>query len=273
MATLLVILIPFCFLIPAVRNVFFIHVPNMPSFGKWKVIDIYRYFKYREWELFTGFGLHIWVGLFGKGKTISMVQYAYGLAKRYPKLNIYTNINLYGFPNPERIQPLVSYMDIVNAPGDSIFLLDEISTLFQSRSWANFPMPLLSQLLQVRKNKKMILATAQRFAHVDKLIRDVTYSVIDCNCHFKRYNTCKWYLAEDWENKNVMNIPIPYGYSAFVQTDAIRSLYDTEQIIGNAQKDDFLSQEEILTRQAGGSTVVTVMAEQKPKKKLGFGRA
>lgn len=273
MIFLVLLLLAFSLLVPLVRQFLFVHLPNLPSLSKWLVIDIYRYFKYREWEIFNGFGLHIWVGLFGKGKTISMVEYAYRLAKQYPRLNIYTNINLYGFPNPERIKPLVSYMDIVNAPGDSIFILDEISTLFQSRSWANFPMPLLSQLLQVRKNKKMILATAQRFSHVDKLIRDVTYSVIDCNCYFKRYNTCNWYLAEDWENKNVMNIPVPYGFSAFVQTDKIRSLYDTEQIIGNTQKDDFLSQEEILNRQAGGSTVIAITAEKKPKKKLGFGRA
>lgn len=237
----------------------------MPKLGYWKVIDIYRYFRYKEWKNFTGFGLHIYVGLFGKGKTISMVHQAYGIAKRYPQVKIYTNIKLLNFPKHTEIIQLTNYNQIINAPGNSVFLIDEISTLFQSRSWANFPMPLLSQLLQVRKNRKMILGTAQRFTHVDKLIRDVTYSVIDCNCHFKRFNTTTWYLAEDWENKNVMNIPTPYEYGAFVQSDKLRNQYDTYELIDNFKKDGFLSSEEIINRQGSN---VTIFSGEAPKKKI-----
>lgn len=250
-------------LIPMFRRFLFNYVPLIPSFSKWKLVDIYRYFKNKEWLIFQGFGLHIFVGLFGKGKTISMVQLAYKYACRYPHITIYSNIKLVDFPNPERIHRLSNYNQIIDAPPDSLFLIDEISTLFQSRSWANFPMPLLSQLLQVRKNKKMIIATAQRFSHVDKLIRDVTYSVIDCNCLFKRWNFCKWYIAEDWEEKNVMNIPVPYQHSTFIQTDKIRNLYDTYEIIDNKRKDDFLTSEEILVRQGGASTVVVGMSQPK----------
>ncbi|WP_417202841.1 zonular occludens toxin domain-containing protein [Acetoanaerobium sticklandii] len=259
----LIYLIPLFLIVPIVRRFLFSYLPLVPSFTKWKIIDIYRYIKYKQWLLFDGFGLHIFVGLFGKGKTISMVQLAYSYACRYPHLNIYTNIDLKDFPNPERITRLVNYNQIIDSPPDSLFVIDEISTLFQSRSWANFPMPLLSQLLQVRKNKKMIIATAQRFSHVDKLIRDVTYSVIDCNCIFKRWNFCTWYIAEDWEDKNPMSIPVPYNRSTFIQTDKLRNLYDTYEIISNKNKEDFLTSEEILTRQAGSSTVVVGMNQPK----------
>lgn len=258
-------LLLFLFMIPLVRRVIFNYFPLLPSFTKWKAIDIYRYFKNKEWLVFDGFGLHVFVGLFGKGKTISMVQLAHSYAKRFPHINIYTNIDLKNFPNPERIFRLTNYNQIIDAPADTLFVIDEISTLFQSRSWANFPMPLLSQLLQVRKNKKMIIATAQRFAHVDKLIRDVTYSVIDCNCIMKRWNFTKWYIAEDWEEKNVMNIPIPYHRATFIQTDKIRNLYDTYEIIDNKRKEDFLTSEEIITRQASGGGSVVVGVETKKK--------
>lgn len=256
--------------VPFFRQLVFTHLPKMPKLLFYLVKDAYKYLRYQEWKIYKGFGLHIWVGLFGKGKTVAMIASAYAQAVKYPHINIYSNIDLKGFPNPERVHRLTNYMQIVDSPGDSLYLIDEISTLFQSRSWANFPMPLLSQLLQVRKNKKMIYATAQRFTHVDKLIRDVTYSVIDANCIMSRYDTCKWYIAEDWENKNVMNIPVPYAYTTFVQTDFIRNLFDTYEIVGNVQKDAFLTQEEILTRQAGGSNVTVINADKKPlKRKMG----
>lgn len=258
-------LIFFVFLIPAVRRIFFLYLPLLPKFGYWKAIDIYRYYKNKEWTIFEGFGLHIFIGLFGKGKTISMVETAYNIAKRYPQVKIYSNIKLMGFPEHTEIIRLINYHQIIESPGDSLFLIDEISTLFQSRNWSNFPMPLLSQLLQVRKNKKMILATAQRFAHVDKLIRDVTYSVIDCDCRSKRWNFCSWYIAEDWEAKNPMVIPQPYDVTSFVQSDKLRSMYDTYELIDNLKKDEFLTSEEILTRQAGTSQTIAVLNEKKKK--------
>jgi hypothetical protein len=263
---MILVLLGFILLIGPIRRFFFMYLPLFPKFCFVKIIDIYNYYKNKEWLNFEGFGLHIFVGLFGKGKTISMVNQAYLIAKRYPQVTIYTNILLQNFPAHTKIVRLTNYNQIIDAPGDSLFLIDEISTLFQSRNWANFPMPLLSQLLQVRKNRKMILATAQRFSHVDKLIRDVTYSVIDCDCKWKRWNFGRWYIAEDWENKNVMNIPVPYDYSTFIQTDFIRNLYDTYELIDNMKKQDFLSSEEILTRQASGSSTVVAIAEQ-PKKK------
>lgn len=253
--------------IPAVRQALFIHLPKMPKLSYYVVKDFYYYIKNKEWKVYKGFGLHIWVGLFGKGKTVAMIAEAYGQACKYPHINIYSNIDLKGFPNPERIHRLTNYHQIIDAPGDTLFIIDEIAILFQSRSWSNFPMPLLTQLLQVRKNKKMIYGTAQRFAHVDKLIRDVTYSVIDANCILSRYDTCKWYIADEWEAKNPMNIPVPYNYTTFVQTDFIRNLYDTYEIVGNVEKDAFLTQEEILTRQAGGSTVTVINTEKKPLKR------
>lgn len=252
--------------IPVIRRIVFDYFPLIPSFIYWKVIDVYRYFKNKEWKIFDGFGLHIFVGLFGKGKTISMVERAYRIAKKYPYVNIYTNIELKNFPVPQRIYKLTSYKQIIDAPGDSLFVIDEISTLFQSRNWSSFPMPLLSQLLQVRKKKKMILATAQLFEHVDKLIRDVTFSVIDCNNYFSRWQFATTYLAFDWERANVMQPAKPVAYHCFIQTDKIRASYDTYEMIDNLKKEKFLSSEEILTRQASNES--SIVAVEKPKKRL-----
>lgn len=135
-------------------------------------LDFYEYIRYRKWNQWNGFGLNIYVGMFGKGKTLSATKYVIANAKRY-NLNVLSNIKLNGI---EYI-PLTNWQQIVDCPGNTIILIDEISTVFNARNWKDFNINLLFQLLQCRKNKKEIIATAQRFAHVDKLLRDITYNL------------------------------------------------------------------------------------------------
>lgn len=236
---------------------------KLPHFAVVKSIDLYFYIKEKRWRIWDGFGLHIYLGLFGKGKTISMVERAYRLAKRYPYLNIYTNINLYNFPDMDRIHKLESYQQIIDAPGDSLFIIDEISTIFSSRKWADFPPALMGQLLQTRKRKKMILATAQRFSHVDKLIRDITFTVIDCSTVLGRWTFLKFYDPVDWENQNAMNPAVFQSRYNFIQTNKVRNLYDTEQLIDDVQKQKFLSNEEIINRQGAVSNIFVNTAQKK----------
>ncbi|WP_432663186.1 hypothetical protein R9X47_21735 [Wukongibacter baidiensis] len=243
---------------------------KVPKFIYVKTIDIYNYYRYKEWENFEGFGLHIYVGLFGRGKTISMVEHAYRLAKKFPQLTVYTNIKLQNFPEHTTIIPLENYQQIIDAPGDSLFVIDEISSIFQSRSWSKFPPALMGQLLQVRKRKKMVLGTAQRFHHVDKLIRDITFNVIQCSCIARRWVFQRYYEAYDVEVENEMRpAPIKWRYN-FIQTDFIRNLYDTAELIDDMKKQEFISNEEAINRQGGGSTVISV-GEVKKKKKM-FGK-
>lgn len=259
-----IICIGIALIVPVVRRFLFDYLPKIPSFLYWKVIDLYRWIKYKQWEDFNGFGLHIYVGLFGMGKTIAMVNSAYNLARRYKKMKILTNIELSNFPPHTEITKLENYMQIVNCGPDTLILIDEISSLFQSRNWANFPMPLLSQLLQVRKSKKMIYATAQRFGHVDKLMRDVTYSVRDCNNFWKRFQFIKTYYAWEYEEQNIMMPAVPIAYSSFIATDACRQRYDTMELIDNLKKSDFLSNIEILEKQGSTGTVTVVQDYKKP---------
>lgn len=223
-------------------------------------LDIYEYFKYKKWNNWNGFGLSIYVGMFGRGKTLSATKYVLRIAKRY-KLNVISNIKLNGYP----YTPLTNWQEIVDAPGNTIILIDEMSTVFNAREWKNFNVNLLFQLLQCRKNKKMIVGTAQRFAHVDKLLRDITYEVIDCNKYWRLQHTSHY---DGWDYENCMNSNMLKRLSHEWQfiTNKDYNGYDTSEIIDNTKRTEFMSNEEILT--ARGEVQFNELAVSKVSRKF-----
>jgi hypothetical protein len=215
--------------------------------------DKFLYIKNKEKYIFKGFGLHIYVGLFGSGKTSSMVHDSYILAKKYPQLTILTNMQLKGFPKHTNIIPLENFQQIIDAPHNTLILIDEISTVFNSRDWKTegIPATLLGTLLQVRKERKMLYATAQRFNHVDSLIRQITYSVRECKCILGRWNIVKVYDGYDYELKtgNSMLKSKPLKFYGFIQTDFLRNLYDTVEMVQKMKKTKYITDIEALQKQ------------------------
>lgn len=206
--------------------------------------DIYLYFKERRWKRWNGFGLRVYVGMFGTGKSLSAVNYVRRQAKQY-NLNVLSNIRLTDVP----YTPLVNYKQIIDAPGDTIILIDEISTVFNARTWKDFNINLLFQLLQCRKQKKQLVCTAQRFAHVDKLIRDITAEVIVCRKTWRVVRNIA-YDGWDYENAPVSAMIPPLWRYAYVATDGLYASYDTDEVIDNAKKTDFVSNDEVLQSRA-----------------------
>lgn len=202
--------------------------------------DIYHYFKYREWTVWRGFGLRIYVGMFGTGKSLSAVRFVRKNATRY-HLNVISNIALKDIT----YTPLINYQQIIDAPPNTIILIDEVSTVFNARSWKDFNINLLFQLLQCRKNRKQLVCTAQRFSHVDKLLRDITAEVVVCR---KNWRVCRNYAYDGWdfENTPAQFAIKPLWRFAYVATNELYNSYDTDEIIDNAKKTDFISNADIL---------------------------
>lgn len=215
--------------------------------------DVVLFFVNKEYKVFKGFGLHIYVGAFGSGKTSSMVHDAYQIALRYPQVTILTNMTLKNFPSHTKIIDLMHYKQIIDAPSNTLIIIDEISTVFNSRDWKTegIPAALLGQLLQVRKQKKMMFATAQVFSHVDSLIRQITFSVRDCRCYCGRWNIITSYEGMDFERRsdNVEKKPRVLRFYGFIQTDKIRNLYDTTEMVEKMKKTKYITDIEALEKQ------------------------
>ena len=193
-------------------------------------IDIFKAIKNYDGS-FQGFGVRMYVGLYGQGKTLAMVEYARRMKLKYKdNVNIFTNFTCSfadGF--------IDTWQDIIDAPECSIFLIDEVQNTFHSRQWDKFPKELISLLTQNRKVKKEVLFSAQRYTHVDKSIRDLCNDIIECRAFGKgRWVFQKWFDKEDYElgdmNDNKAKRHRKKRYN-FIAHNEIRNAYNTHEIV------------------------------------------
>jgi hypothetical protein len=257
MVVLIVIIIVLLF--PFTRCV----IGNLHYFGYYTIKDIIAYIREKKWKVWNGWGLNIYVGLFGKGKTLSAVNKVYHIKKRFPYVHILTNVPLL-FLDPTEYEMLENYKQIIDAPNNTVILIDEISTLFNSRAFKDFPVDMLFQILQCRKNRKQLLGTAQRFAHVDKLMRDITDHVIDCSKMW-RYQRNAYYDAWDYENCMNLNLVKRLFTRWWFVRDKDYFAYDTRQLI---KKDDFISNKEVLEKRCPTQSIYNSSLNRKGKKSI-----
>lgn len=230
-----------------------------PQYLYYHIYDKLIHWYYDKNKLFPGWGIHLYTGKFGQGKTSLMTIKAYKLCCKYPQLHIVTNIQLANFPEHTKILPLRTAEDILNAPNNSLILIDEIGTLFNSRDFTSgknsVPKPVFQHLCQCRKKHLMILATVQRFNLLDKQIRDITASVTTCAAApkhpFSRYLIGRTYDIDEFEAyvNNCMYVPRVDYTTVCIQKDQYRKLYDTTQLIQGLLKMEYLTDEEILRNQ------------------------
>lgn len=212
--------------------------------------------KLKLYKEFFGWGIHLYTGRFGSGKTITMCQVAYNLCVKYPQLSILSNLKLDNFPEHTRILHLNNATDILNAPRDCLVLIDEIGTIFNSRDFSSgqksVPKPLFQHLCQCRKRNMMVLGTVQKYNLLDKQIRDISADVNVCVPFLLHpyTRTVKVYTYDvdeyDMYMSNRAYNPRCIAKKMYIQTNLYRSLYDTEQLIDNMLKSKYLTDEEIL---------------------------
>ena len=242
------------------------YLRRIPHVAFLLVKDLIDYIRTRRWEQFEYWGMHLYVGMFGAGKTCSMVHAAYRLARQYKQLTIVTNLRLYNFPKHTRILPLRSPQDILNAPANTLVLIDEIGTIFNSRDFAatkeSVPKILFQHLCQQRKRHIMIYGTTQRWNFLDKQLRDITDTVRVTRSHFghpfTRVCTVYRYDAQEYD-KAFANPLIPLAAQrgdVYVQTDACRSRYDTAQLIDNILQDEYIPDREIAENRGEAPAVI-----------------
>ncbi len=168
------------FIIIAKREHLHIQKPDIPSTykkrGKLKrlLIDfpaaIARDLLNRNPNEFREYGLHMFCGEQGSGKTVSMVNRIWELKQKYPKVKILTNFDC-DFADGT----VTDWRDIVfknNGVEGIIIALDELQNWFSTAESRDFPPEMLQEITQQRKQRKMIIGTSQRFNRTAKPIRE-----------------------------------------------------------------------------------------------------
>lgn len=229
--------------------------------------DIFRYFKYKKYNVAETGVFRIYTGEFGKGKTLSAVHYCVSMYNKYnnkpvwnKELKKFVTQHVIIVSNVELSIPyvkLTSFGQFVNPPkaenGDRnvyIFLCDEFSVLANSRDYKdNFSTELLMSLLTCRHLNMSLVITSQRFNLIDKILRDNAREVIDCK---KLWRLQAQYYYNGWELENCTNPTLVQpvtktcwfvtdkdynAYNTMAQVEVLKKKYDTH---------DFLTDSEIL---------------------------
>lgn len=195
---------------------------------KWKLIDLYRFKKYGK-KLHM-YGVRCLTGMYGCGKTMAMTKIAFDLRRKHGNdIYICTNFGLaiQDFEFNDVKQTGVQYDKPI------VFMWDEVQNEFPATDKV-FPKEIRQALSLNRKgNGKMFYWASQDHELVHKTIRRLTIEYGVCKSIFGRYTKVRWYrdydyraLYEEVDINKKMKIH-PFKKMKFIQSDYIRSLYDS----------------------------------------------
>lgn len=236
--------------------------------------DMYKYIRYCRWREYRKYGtLTILTGLFGKGKTLMLTKIVRKIYKKYngkkvfdfeekkwkiQYIHIVSNVELKDTPYIplNSLTELMEYADDKFNDGVStwLFVVDEMSTQVNSREYkSNFTTELLNILLTCRHYRFQIMGTAQRFNHVDALVRQVTSTANECD-KLWRLCTVKYYNAWTIENTSDVTKIKPNMTKTFFIKDSDYNAYDTRAVVenfkDNVKAGNIITDEEVLQYQS-----------------------
>lgn len=245
---------------------------------RYGVVDLFYYFKHNKRNLYHTGELIAYVGLFGKGKTLSAVHRVVSAYNEYnglpvwcprrrkmvtQRVHIISNVSLSvpyeDFVSLEQIvlmsERVNDYDDLHDTLTITLVLGDEFSVQMNSREFKkNIDPMFLNTLLTCRHYHISLYYTAQRFMQVDALLRQVTSSVIDCDKTW-RFQGNNVYDAWEMENATNTTLLTPIARKCWFVRDSDYEAYNTFACVGNLKKSmergDMMSEEEILALQVG----------------------
>ena len=273
MTFILFLVFGFLFLFFPVVRCAVCHPVSLTIYG---VKDLFQYFRNREYN-FCGSGELVgYTGLFGKGKTLSAVHRVVGTYKAFDgkkvwcprrkkivtqKIKVISNVKLkIPYEELKSLKQIIQAAknqqetDDVNDTLTVILVLgDEFSVQMNSRNFRTNIDPLfLNTLLTCRHYYISLYYTAQRFNHVDALLRQVTSYVVECN-KLWRFQRLSKYDAWDLENASSSKMVQPFARSCWFVKDSDYAAYDTLAVVDNLEhvvnENDMMTPDEILNLQ------------------------
>lgn len=256
--------------------------PQLKIFLVHPFLDVWYFFRdlvifiaHKEYNNCVTGEMMCFEGLFGKGKTLSAVHYILNLYRNYNNkpvwdrgkgkfvtqyVHVISNVKLNGIDYYEHLESLAQVVSQAYAnkrldeENDTktvlLVLIDEASVQLNSRSFkTNINPDFLNTLLTSRHYHMSMFYTSQRFTLTDKLLRDVTQTVVNCK---KIWRLQGQFIYDGYELENAGNPELvqPKRKTGFFVRNRDYNAYDTLAVVDNLQKSfnsgDFLSDEQIL---------------------------
>lgn len=190
----------------------------------------------RDPEQFRYKGMIIFEGRQGEGKSIAMCQFAMQMQKEYPKSKCISNLG-YSYEN-DVLDDWIKLIDYENGKYGVIAILDETQNWFSSNQSKNFPPEMLEVITQNRKNRRIILGTAQNFYLLAKAIRSQATEVRRCATLLGALTIVRKYYPVLDSDGNVKEWKYR-GMYFFVHDKKLRDSYDTYKVIKSLRKSGF----------------------------------
>ena len=192
-------------------------------------INYKRKFKKEHPDYFDPDGLLVFCGSQGKGKTLSAVQYCLQVLKDYPKCKFYTNVDIEGIPNPERVFEYdgIDCLKDENGEEGILYLIDEIHLEWNSRESKNISIEEMTEFAQQRKQRKHIVGTSQVFTRIAKPLREQMKYVVSCKNFF---GLIQWNTFIDGDTVVEKNGELKFdviGHFMWFHTKELYNCYDT----------------------------------------------
>lgn len=135
------------------------------------------------WD-FGLYGTKVFCGAQGSGKTLSAVRWVHKLCCLFPSLQLCTNIELHNMPPWTHIHPydsLEQLFTLDNGQLGIVYLIDELQLELNSLESRNIPISVITEISQQRKQRKMIVGTAQVLSRLAKPLREQFDQIVDCS--------------------------------------------------------------------------------------------
>lgn len=202
-------------------------------------IRIAKDYMTRDPEWFRHQGLIVFTGRQGRGKTVALVEHTLRMQEEYPKAKCISNLN-YKYQDDEldHWSKLIDYQNPHGRDRGVICQIDELQNWFSSNMSKDFPPEMLEVITQNRKNRRIILGTAQVFNRLAKPLREQTTEVRECLTLAGAITIVvrKEPILDSDGNVEKMKYR---GMYFFVQDDKIREAYDTYKVIESLRKSGF----------------------------------
>lgn len=261
---------------------------NLPSVIYYLLKDVFLWFIHLKMNECKAYGkIDVYCGLFGRGKTLSATNKAARIYKKYngrvvynsdtrsyelQEVKILSNVSLnIPYEKLESTEQIINCHKGLSDMSVCIVLIDEASTQFNSRNFkTNISATLLNSMLTCRHHKFGMILTAQRFNHIDALIRQICNNAIECKkiWRFQYLRT-----ADAWDLENCTNIKLVQHYKTcwFVR-DRDYKRYDTSAVVDDIKRKqangELLTDAEVLELQGNINTSEYNVKGRKMKKLL-----
>jgi len=188
-------------------------------------------------EYFREYGVHIVAGEQGSGKTMTVAYLLRKYQTIYPRVYIKTNF-YYAYQDGE----IHHWKDIVKSENGiygEIDVIDEIQNWFNSLQSKDFPIEMMNEITQQRKQRKIILGTSQVFTRVSKPIREQTYVLYEPHTFFGCLTLVFIFKPEIKADSGTPDKKKFRGVFFFVHDKELRESYDTYHKIEEMSKEGF----------------------------------